>query len=95
MVFLSGSESVQVFVSFFYICNAVGDSVIKRGGLVPLEIQLSRGEVWCRWRFSYQEGGFGTPLTGSTPPHFCASPKPGPGFPMSYVMVFFVFNEFS
>jgi hypothetical protein len=75
--------------------GAVGDSVIKRGGLVPLEIQLSRGEVWCRWRFSYQEGGFETPLTGSTPPHFCASPKPGPGFPMSYVMVFFVFNEFS
>ena len=26
--------------------GAVGDSVIKRGGLVPLEIQLSRGGVW-------------------------------------------------
>jgi hypothetical protein len=35
------------------------DSVIKRGGLVPLEIQLSRGGVWCLWRFSYQEGRFG------------------------------------
>jgi hypothetical protein len=27
-------------------------------------------------------------LTGLTLSHFCACPKPGPGFPMSYVVVF-------
>jgi hypothetical protein len=44
---------------------------------VPLlEIQLSRGEDWI-------------PLTGLTPPHFCACPKPGPEFPTSYVVGFF------
>jgi hypothetical protein len=32
-------------------------------------------------------------LNGLTPPHCCACPKPGPGFPMSYVMAFFVFSE--
>ena len=32
-------------------------------------------------------------LTGLTLSQFCACPKPGPGFPTSYIMVFFVFNE--
>jgi hypothetical protein len=32
------------------------------------------------------------PLTGLTLPLFPACPKPGPGFPTSYV-VFFMFNE--
>ena len=27
-------------------------------------------------------------LAGLTPSHFCSFPKPGPGFPMSYVVVF-------
>ena len=27
-------------------------------------------------------------LAGLTPPHFCSYSKPGPGFPMSYVVVF-------
>ena len=27
-------------------------------------------------------------LTGLTPQHFCACPKPEPGFPTSYVMFF-------
>jgi hypothetical protein len=35
----------------------------------------------------------GIPLFCLTLPHFCACPKPGPGFPTSYVMVFFVFNK--
>jgi hypothetical protein len=38
-------------------------------------------------------GVVGIPLTGSTPPYFCACPKPGPGLPTSYFMVFFVFRE--
>ena len=33
------------------------------------------------------------PLAGLTLPHACAFPKPGPGFPTSYVVVFFVFIE--
>ena len=32
-VFLSGSEYVQDLLSFVYRCIAVGDPVIKRGGL--------------------------------------------------------------
>jgi hypothetical protein len=35
----------------------------------------------------------GIPLFCLTLPHFCACPKTGPGFPTSYVMVFFVFNK--
>jgi hypothetical protein len=35
-----------------------------------------------------KRGGVGIPLTGLPLPHFCACPKPGPGFPMLYVMLF-------
>ena len=45
--------------------------------------------------FSVIKRGKGVPLTGFTPPHLCACPKPGPGFPASFVVVFFVFSEFS
>ena len=47
----------------------------------------------CYWRTSYQEGRVVIPLASLTLPHFCACPKPDPGFPMPYVMVFFVFSE--
>jgi hypothetical protein len=40
-----------------------------------------------------QEGRVGIPLTSLTLPYFCACPEPGQGFPMSYVMGFFVFRE--
>ena len=51
--------------------------------------------VYCRWRFSYQEGRVGIPLTGLTPPHLCYSPKTGPGFPTLDVVIFvYVFSEF-
>jgi len=46
-------------------------------------VQLSRGEGWEHTS------------TGLTPPHFCACSKPGHGFPASYVVVCFVFSEFS
>ena len=43
MVFLSGSESVQVFsLSFVYICVAVGDPAIEMGGLGSPLIGLTR-----------------------------------------------------
>ena len=32
-------------------------------------------------------------FTGLTPLHFCAYPKPGPGFQTLYVMVFLMFND--
>jgi hypothetical protein len=45
----------------------------------------------------YSLGGkaeFVFPVTGLILPHFCACPKPGPGFPTSYVMFyFFIFND--
>jgi hypothetical protein len=40
-----------------------------------------------RWRYNCQEVRVGILLTGLTSPHLCACPKPGPGFPMSYVTV--------
>jgi hypothetical protein len=47
--------------------------------VLPFGIQLLRG-VEIR-------------LDGSTLPHFCACPKPGPGLPTSYVVVFVVLND--
>ena len=38
--------------------------------------------------------GMGILLTGLTLAHFCARPKPGPGFPTPYAIVFFLFNWF-
>jgi hypothetical protein len=35
------------------------------------------------------KGRVGIPLTGLTPKHFGVYPKPRPGLPMPYVMVFF------
>jgi hypothetical protein len=35
----------------------------------------------------------GIPFTRLILPHFCACPKPGPQFQLSYVMVFFVFSD--
>ena len=50
--------------------------------------------IYSRWRSPYHEGRVGIPLTDLIPPHFCVGPKPGPRFPKSYVVVFFVFSEF-
>ena len=56
---------MNLFVSLVYICTAVGDPVIKRGGLGSsyqegsVGIQLSRGEGW---RSSHQEGRVGDPV---------------------------------
>ena len=48
--------------------------------------------LYCSWRLDYQWGWVRTPLTGLTPPYVWACPKPGPGCPMPYVIVFTVFN---
>ena len=48
--------------------------------------------ICCNWRSSYQEGSIEILLTGLSPPHVCAFPKPRPRFP-TYVMAFFVFNS--
>jgi len=50
--------------------------------------------MYCLSRSSYQKRRIGIPITGLTPPHLCTCLKPGPIFPMSYVVVFFVFSWF-
>jgi hypothetical protein len=99
VVFSSGSISIA-FSSFVYICIAIGDPVIKMGGLGSsyqdgrVGIQLSRWEgrdpviKMGRLGSSYQDGRVGNPLTGLTLPHYCACPKPGSGYSTPYVMVF-------
>jgi hypothetical protein len=42
-----------------------------------------------------KRAGLEFPLTDLNLPQFCACPKPGPGFPPSYVVGLFMFNEFS
>ena len=44
--------------------------------------------MYCRWRFSYQEGLAWISLIGLTPPRLGAYPKPVSRFPISYVVVF-------
>ena len=41
--------------------------------------------IYTYMRSSYQEERVGIPLTGLTLPHFNACPKPGTGFPITYV----------
>jgi hypothetical protein len=48
--------------------------------------------LW-RWTLNYQEESVLLSLTGLTPPHIWACSKQGPGFPMSFVVVLFVFND--
>ena len=48
--------------------------------------------MYCRWRSNYQRWRVGITLTSLTPPYFCASIKPGPGYPMS-VSWSFMFND--
>ena len=62
-----------------YLCRFCNRLFIN---VLSLETQLSGGEG-------------GIQLTGLTPPHFYACPKPGPEFPMYCIVVFFVFSEFS
>ena len=45
-----------------------------------------------RWRSSYQEGRVCIPLTDLTPLHFWSCPKPGPGFPTSYAVIFLLWS---
>ena len=45
------------------------------------------------WDPNIKSGGLGSRYLGLATPHICACPKPGPGFPKSYYVVFFLFNE--
>ena len=51
-------------------------------------------DQYYHWRSSYQEGSNWIWLTRLTLQHFCACLKPGPGFPMLYVVVLFYFQWF-
>ena len=44
-------------------------------------------------RIKEKKGSYNCPCTSLTLPYLCACPKPGPGFPPSYVMVFLMFND--
>jgi hypothetical protein len=48
--------------------------------------------ISCCWISNYKEGG-GILLTGLTPQHLCACPKPWPEFTTTYIVVFLIFNE--
>jgi hypothetical protein len=54
---------------------------------------LSLVYMYGRLRSCYQEEFVGILLTCLIPPHLCVCLKPGPWFPTSYVVVFFVFSE--
>jgi hypothetical protein len=45
-----------------------------------------------RWKSSYQEGRVCIPLIDLTPLHFWSCPKPGPGFPTSYAVIFLLWS---
>jgi hypothetical protein len=63
--------------------------------------QLYHGSQFYWWRkpelleiklSDISEGEVGIPLSGLTPPHFCACPIPGPEFPVQYAIINFVVN---
>ena len=43
--------------------------------------------MYCNLRSSYQEGSVRIPINRFNPATFRACPKPGPGFPTSYIVV--------
>jgi len=73
----------SAFLLFVYIC------------IVGLGLfQLYHGDsffldLYCCWRSNYQKG-VGIQFTRLIAPHFYACPKPEPGFPMPYIVVFFL-----
>jgi hypothetical protein len=70
-----------------HILSLLHKATLVTDGLILCNIKMVRRPL----QFSR---GRGIPLlTSSTPPHICATPKPGPGFPHACFMVFFVFND--
>jgi hypothetical protein len=57
-------------------------SIVLMFSEVQLEIKLSRGEAW-------------DPINWFNPATCLCLSQAGPGFPTSYVVVFFVFSEFT
>ena len=76
-LFRTGIKPVQVFYYFFISILSMEIHFIS---ILSLEIHLSEREDWNH-------------KTSLTPPYFCASSKPGPGFsPMPNDIVSFMFN---
>ena len=82
---------IPALIVVIYLCDSIWYFLGKwvRAGF------LSLFYMYCRWRSSYQEGSVVIPLTVLSPPNFCDCPKPGPGFPMSYLVDCLVLSEFN
>jgi hypothetical protein len=87
-IFLQIKTIMSVLKVLTYIMTSIRSSYLA---IMSVLIFISD---YCHWKPSYQEKKVEISFTGLTP-YFCACPKLGPGFPMSYVMVFFAFDEFS
>ena len=89
---------VFVVIHFWMGVNFCGFLIVCLYICCPLEIQLLKRGRWYSWKIGHkqqsltQEGRVVIPWTGLTLPYFCACPKPGPGFTMSYVVVL-LFSE--
>ena len=87
-IFLQIKTIMSVLKVLTYIMTSIRSSYLA---IMSVLIFISD---YCHWKPSYQEKKVEISFTGLTP-YFCACPKLVPGFPMSYVMVFFAFDEFS
>jgi hypothetical protein len=52
--------------------------------------QICTGFLCMYWRSNNQRVESWAPINGLSLPHFCDCPKPGPGYPRSYVVVLYV-----
>ena len=83
---------------YYQLGNWYSTMFVIKDKLICAGVFIGCLSMYWRWRSSYQEGegaAIGVPFTGLTPPHICACPNSGPGFSTWYVVVFFVFSEFS
>jgi hypothetical protein len=81
--------AIHVYV-VIYLC----DSIWSVSESVHVCFYLFLYMYW-RWWSSYQERRVGITLTVLSRPNVCDCPKPGPGFPMSYVVDCLVLSEFN
>lgn len=76
------------------LCQIVGIYILKdfnaceNKGKICADFFIVCSDLYCRLRSNYQEGEGWDPFTGLAPPHLFACPKPRPGFPIPYIMVF-------
>ena len=91
--------NTYVYITFLLLtlrpfCIHFGTLVLCTDGMIITFFRsfVCLNLLW-RWRLNYQEGNVLISLTGLTPPHLWACSKHGPGFPISFVVVLFVFSD--